>query len=66
MCPITDVKFVETLAVAGFEAKGYQSRKFNDTTSLVFSKDAPNLPVTETRVEWEPCMDNLYQSTSPG
>lgn len=32
----------------------------------MFSKDAPNLPITETRVEYEPCMDNLYQSTSPG
>lgn len=65
VCPITDIKFIENVAVPDYEASGYSSRPFNETASLVFSKDAPNLPITETRVEYQPCMDSLYTSTSP-
>ena len=32
--------------------------------SLVFSRDTDNLPITQTRTEYRPCMDSLHQSTS--
>jgi len=65
VCPITDIKFVETTAVDDYTSSGYKSVLFNSTASIVFSKDAPNLPITTTKVEYQPCMDSLYFSSSP-
>jgi len=51
--------------LALFLNKGYETRKFNSSASLVFSKSATdNLPITQTRTESKPCMDSLYQSIS--
>ena len=60
-CPITDVRFVLNEDVEGLVRIGFESRDFNETTSLVFSRTlGDNLPITQTRIEYEPCMDSLY------
>ena len=65
-CPITDIAIVDNTALSDYEDSGYTVRSFNDTTSLVFSKGVPQLPPTTIKVEQEPCMDALRQSSSPG
>ena len=60
-CPITAIEFVLNEDVAGLERTGYESRTFNSTTSVVFSRtNGDNLPITQTRIEHQPCMDSLY------
>lgn len=58
--------FVLNEEVESYKAKDYQSREFNATTSIVFTKNAADLPITTQLVEYKPCMDSLYQSRSPG
>ena len=65
-CPITDIMLVDASAVGSYEDLGYTSRTFNETASLVFSRTVPQLPPTTIKVEQEPCMDALQQSSSPG
>ena len=67
-CPITDIRFLPTNDVDDFlnTNTGYQSLNFNDSAYIVWSKDYDSLPITQTRIESEPCMDSLYQSISVG
>ena len=65
-CPITDIKFVEHAGVQKYKALGYTEVKFNHTTSIVYSKNAPNLPITTTAIEDKPCLDSSSQSNSHG
>ena len=60
--------FVETEALSDYTDSDYKytALTFNDTTSLVYSTLVPQLPVTATRVEVEPCMDPTLQSASEG
>ena len=63
-CPITDISFMTSTASV---PSSYGIVAFNDTTNIVFSRMASNnLPITTTRVEYQPCMDPFYQSNSPG
>ena len=59
-----DIKFIEK--AGSFDAQNYESRDWNETTSLYFSRDTDNLPITSTSIEYEPCMDSFYQSAQPG
>ena len=65
-CPITDIVIIDNTALSDYEDIGYSVRIFNDTASLVFSKSVAQLPPTTIKVEREPCMDALQQSSSPG
>ena len=70
VCPITDIRFVEKADIESFRGSHvglqYTELAFNKTTSLLFTKNAPNLPLTSTQVEYEPCMDPFYHSTTGG
>ena len=46
-CPITDILIVENDKAASYTSNGYESAKFNTTTTVVFSKTVNNnLPIT--------------------
>ena len=63
VCPITDIKIIENSAVSDSEytSKNYQTAgSFNATTTVIYSRDTNNLPITTTKVEQRPCMDSLY------
>jgi len=43
-CPITDILVVETSGIATYTDLGYASRTFNETASIVYSKNTDSLP----------------------
>lgn len=57
-CPITDIRMVDSSALEGpnvdkdiYRGFSYSAVKFNETTSIIFSKEMPLLPPTTIKVE---------------
>ena len=60
-CPITDLLFVETSALADYA--DYSSLEFNSTTTLIWSKSKDALPVTTIRLDSaQPCINPWDQT----
>lgn len=57
-CPITDIRIVETSALSDpsadsyiYEGYTYRAMGFNETASVIFSKEVPQLPPTTIKIE---------------
>ena len=57
---------VDQAVISSYQDLGYTAVTFNSTASVVYSKAASKLPPTTIKVEHEPCMDAMEQSSSPG
>ena len=58
-CPITMVKFVETIKLDQYT--NFTKAAFNDSTTLIWKKDTDNLPITTFKLESsQPCTNPYY------
>ena len=65
-CGITDLQFIENKDRGAWTAKQYSITAFNSTSDIVFSKKhGDNLPITQTKLEYKPCMSPKDNSISP-
>ena len=55
VCPLTSLQLVKS--DKQIDPNLYQSIKFDDERSIVYSKDTDNLPLTSVKLEYEPCMN---------